>query len=30
VRSNLDCDGTSSETQVSIRDGVVVEITYPN
>ena len=24
VRSNLDCDGTSSETQVSIRDGVVV------
>lgn len=30
VRSNLDCDGTSSETQVSIRDGVVVEITYPD
>lgn len=30
VRSNLDCDGTSSETQVSIRDGVVVEITFPN
>jgi hypothetical protein len=30
VRSNLDCDGTSSETQVSIRDGVVVEIAYPN
>jgi len=30
VRSNLDCDGTSSETQVSIRDGVVVEIAFPN
>jgi hypothetical protein len=30
VRSNLDCDGTSSETQVSIHEGVVVEITYPN
>lgn len=30
VRSNLDCDGTSSETQVSIRDGLVVEITFPN
>lgn len=30
VRSNLDCDGTSSETQVSIRDGLVVEIVYPN
>lgn len=30
VRSNLDCDGTSSETQVSIEDGLVVEIAYPN
>jgi len=30
VRSNLDCDGTSSETQVSIDDGLVVEIVYPN
>ncbi len=30
VRSNLDCDGTSSETQVSIGDGLVVEIIYPN
>ncbi|MCH9686139.1 MAG: hypothetical protein K0V04_32200 [Deltaproteobacteria bacterium] len=30
VRSNLDCDGTSSETQVSIGQGVVVEIIYPN
>lgn len=30
VRSNLDCDGTSSETQVSIREGVVVEIAFPN
>lgn len=30
VRSNLDCDGTSSETQVSIGEGVVTEIIYPN
>ncbi len=30
VRSNLDCDGTSSETKVSIDDGLVVEIVYPN
>lgn len=30
VRSNLDCDGTSSETQVSIDNGLVVEIEYPN
>jgi hypothetical protein len=30
VRSNLDCDGTSSETQVSINEGLVTEITYPN
>ena len=30
VRSNLDCDGTSSETQVSINDGLVTEIKYPN
>lgn len=30
VQSNLDCDGTSSETQVSIGDGVVTEIVYPN
>ncbi|MCA9705777.1 MAG: hypothetical protein KDK70_08010 [Myxococcales bacterium] len=30
VRSNLDCDGTSSETQVTIDGGVVVEIVYPN
>jgi hypothetical protein len=27
VRSNLDCDGTSSETQVSMHEGLVVEIT---
>ena len=28
VRNNLDCDGTSSETKVSIRDGIVSEIEY--
>jgi hypothetical protein len=28
VRNNLDCDGTSTERQVSIRDGVVSEIQY--
>jgi hypothetical protein len=28
VRNNLDCDGTSTERQVSIRDGVVTEILY--
>ena len=28
VRNNLDCDGTSTETKVSIRDGVVAEIEY--
>ena len=28
VRNNLDCDGTSTERQVSIRDGVVAEIIY--
>lgn len=30
VQSNLECDGTSSETQVSIGNGVVTEIVYPN
>jgi hypothetical protein len=30
VRSNLDCDGTSSETQVAIQNDVVVEIRYPD
>lgn len=30
VRSNLDCDGTSSETQVAIENDLVTEITYPN
>ena len=30
VRQNLECDGTSSETQVTIDGGVVVEIVYPN
>lgn len=30
ARSNLDCDGTSSEVQVSIGNGKVVEINYPN
>jgi hypothetical protein len=30
VRNNLDCNGTSSETQISIVDGKVSEIKYPN
>ena len=30
VRSNLDCDGTSSETQISIQNGIVAEIRYPD
>jgi len=30
VQSNLDCDGTSSETQVSIYDDLISEIEYPN
>jgi hypothetical protein len=30
VRSNLDCDGTSSETQIAVVDGKVTEIKYPN
>jgi hypothetical protein len=30
VRSNLDCDGTSSETQVSVQNGIVAEIRYPD
>jgi hypothetical protein len=30
VRNNLDCDGTSDETQVAIAKGVVVDIKYPN
>ncbi len=30
VRSNLDCDGTSDETQVAIQNEIVVEIKYPN
>ena len=28
VRSNMDCDGTSTETKVSIREGLVAEIEY--
>ena len=28
VRNNLDCDGTSDETQVAIDNGLVVEIKY--
>jgi len=28
VRNNLECDGTSTERQVAIRDGVVAEIEY--
>jgi hypothetical protein len=30
VRNNLDCDGTSSETQVAIQRDLVVEIRYPD
>ena len=30
VRKNLDCDGTSDETQVVIGDERIVEIRYPN
>jgi hypothetical protein len=30
VRANLDCDGTSSEILVTIRDGKVAEINYPH
>lgn len=30
VRSNLDCDGTSDETQVAIQNTIVVEIKHPN
>jgi hypothetical protein len=30
VRSNLDCDGTSAETQVSVQAGVIAEIEYPH
>lgn len=30
VRENLDCDGTSSEIMVSIREGQVAEINYPH
>jgi hypothetical protein len=30
VRNNLDCDGTSSETQVAIQGDRVVEIRYPD
>src|SRR5690606_17109391 len=30
VRDNLDCDGTSDETQVAIANGIVYEIRYPN
>ena len=29
VKSNLDCDGTSSETIVAVENGVVTEIRYP-
>ncbi len=28
VRNNLDCDGTSDETQVAINNGLIVEIKY--
>lgn len=30
VLNNLDCDGTSDETQVALQEGIVVEIKYPN
>lgn len=30
VQANLDCDGTSTEIMVSIRDGKVAEINYPH
>lgn len=30
VRDNLECDGTSEETQVAVQDGVVTEIRYPH
>jgi hypothetical protein len=30
VRKNLDCDGTSDETQVVVGNEVIVEIKYPN
>ncbi len=30
VQSNLDCDGTSSDIQVLIQDGLVVEINRPD
>jgi hypothetical protein len=30
VRNNLDCDGTSAETQVSVHNGAIAEIEYPH
>lgn len=30
VRANLDCDGTSAETQVSVSSGKIAEIEYPH
>jgi hypothetical protein len=30
VRNNLDCDGTSSETQIAVENDLVTEIKYPN
>jgi hypothetical protein len=30
VRSNLDCQGTSDETLVTIQGGIAVEISYPH
>lgn len=30
VRNNLDCDGTSDETQVMVARDVIVDIKYPN
>lgn len=30
VRNNLECDGTSSETHISVENDVISEIKYPN
>jgi hypothetical protein len=30
VLNNLDCNGTSDETQILIQNDLIVEIRYPN
>ncbi len=30
VKNNLDCDGTSSETQIAVENDIVTEINYPD